>query len=240
MSESKLIRTLVQYQDPLVAAGLLSALDRQSDIATVETKSVPHGEYDSRSYEADVIVADYISGLRLLANVHTASFSARFPYPRILILTDRNSECEIRHALEQGARGYLTLGCGVDELADAVRALHRGARHIGSAVASRLADSVAFESLTGREMDVLRLLVEGFPNKAIATQLNIAPGTVKSHMKGIFQKLGARSRTQVATVAERRGLLSVDGRGPTQIRTGAVLLAAGPRTHRYAEQLAAD
>ncbi|MEC5384442.1 response regulator transcription factor [Uliginosibacterium sp. H3] len=230
MSDRKLIRTLVLYQDPLVAAGLQSALARQPDVVMVEQEM-------ASTVEADVIVTDYPGGLSLLASMHTASLSVRLPYPRILILTDRDTECEIRHALEQGARGYLTLGCGVEELADAVRALHRGARHIGAAAASRLADSVASESLTGRELDVLRLLVEGLPNKAIATQLNIAPGTVKSHMKGIFQKLGASSRTQVATLAERRGLLSLAASSQAQVRTGAMSLAARPQAHRHTELL---
>jgi DNA-binding NarL/FixJ family response regulator len=234
MSESNPIRTLVLYQDPLVAAGLLSALDRQTGIAVIDAEAVLPDEHG-----ADVVVTDYSGGLRLLAGMHNASSLSR---ARVLILTDRDSECEIRHALEQGARGYLTLGCGVEELIAAVRSLHRGARHIGAAAASRLADSVAYESLTGRELDVLRLLVEGLPNKAIATQLNIAPGTVKSHMKGIFQKLGARSRTQVATLAERRGLLfpAVNGPDLRHMSAGMSSLAVHMHANRYVEHQAAD
>ena len=209
MSDSKPIRILVLYQDPLVAAGLISALDKQPDVALIQAGSTIVDDQGVGSCEADVVIADYRRGLQLLAEMRMASRSNATLSPRVLILTDRDSEYEIRHALELGAHGYLTLGCRFDELADAVRALHRGMRHIGAAAASRLADSVASELLTGRELDVLRLLVEGHPNKAIARQLNIAPGTVKSHMKGIFQKLGASSRTQVVTVAERRGLLSL-------------------------------
>jgi len=209
MSDSKPIRVLVLYQNPLVAAGLISALDQQPDVALMPPCSTIPDDHGAGSCEADVVVTDYRRGLQLLARMRVASKLCGACSPRVLILTDRDSECEIRHALQLGAHGYLTLGCGFDELADAVRALHRRMRHIGTVAASRLADSVASEPLTGRELDVLRLLVEGHPNKGIARQLNIAPGTVKSHMKGLFQKLGASSRTQVATVAERRGLLSL-------------------------------
>lgn len=206
MFDAKPVKALVLYRNPLVAAGLVSALARLPDVV-VEEGAVLADDHGAIDHAADVAVTDYHDGLRLLAQMRAARFPARSRHPRVLILTNCDSECEIRHALEQGARGYLMLGCGVQELIDAVRAVHRGVRHLGAGVASRLADSVASESLTGRELDVLRLLVEGLPNKAIATQLNIAPGTVKSHMKGIFQKLGARSRTQVATMAKRRGLL---------------------------------
>jgi DNA-binding NarL/FixJ family response regulator len=124
-------------------------------------------------------------------------------------VTTRQSEREIRHAMEVGARGYLIQGCAIVELIHAVRALGSGLRHIGALAAQRLADSVSGQSLTERENDVLRLLVEGHDNKTIARELEIAMGTVKSHLKTIFQKLDANSRTKVAAVAERRGLLTI-------------------------------
>lgn len=209
MVAGRVIRVFVSYQDPLVAVGLVSALGRQPGVVLIdhcEFVAVNQGE---RACGADVIVADYSRGLHFLTQFRGVSVPGNHPVaPRVLVLTDRDSEGEIRHVLEHGAHGFLTLDCDFDELTCAVRALDRGARHIGAVVASRLANSVASELLTGRELDVLRLLVEGHPNKVIARHLNIAPGTVKSHMKGIFQKLGARNRTQVVTVAERRGLLA--------------------------------
>lgn len=229
MTDAKPVKVLVLYRNPLVAAGLMSALAGLPDVAAEEGAVRPDGQ-GAHDCEADVAVTDYQDGLRLLAQMRAERFPACSRNLRVLILTNCDSECEIRHALEQGARGYLMLGCGVQELIDAVRAVHRGARHLGAGVASRLADSVASESLTGRELDVLRLLVEGLPNKAIATHLNIAPGTVKSHMKGIFQKLGARSRTQVATMAKRRGLLFLDAgeSNQPQLRGGLIGIHVGP------------
>ena len=104
-------------------------------------------------------------------------------------------------------RGYLLVGCSLDDLAAGVRAVHRGARHLSPQVAARLAESISIEPLTAREEEVLRLVVEGLCNKAIGRRLGIAVGTVKSHLKSTFDKLNVESRTQAVAVVERRGLL---------------------------------
>jgi DNA-binding NarL/FixJ family response regulator len=193
------IRVLVLYGDPLVSTGLAATLREPSDFELVPT-------LDGRPH---VVVADYEQGLALIAADRARGAVRHASGPRVLIVTRRDSEREIRHALEHGARGYLTLGCALDELVDAVRMLHRGMRHIGPVAARRLADSVACALLTARETDVLRLVVQGHGNKTIAKRLDIALGTVKTHLKAIFQKLDATSRTEVAAVAERRGLLAL-------------------------------
>ena len=161
-----------------------------------------------------MVVADYEQGLAFIARVRAQTPSRHVTGPSVLIVTQRESEREIRHALEHGAQGYLILGCGLDELVDAVRTLRHGMRHIGAIAARRLADSVACAVLTTRETDVLRVLVEGHGNKAIARRLDIAIGTVKTHLKAIFQKFEATSRTEVAAVAERRGLLALPAEMP--------------------------
>jgi DNA-binding NarL/FixJ family response regulator len=200
MLDSQAIKVLVLYDDPLVRAGLTWTLQANVDMRPLDTRVSDE--------EPDVIVADYEQGLEHLSRQRGEAAARRRPPPRLLILSRRDSEREIRHALESGARGYLTLGCGLPELVDAVRAVHRGLRHLGAMAACRLADSVASRLLTERETDVLRLLVEGHGNKAIARQLDIALGTVKSHLKAVFQKLDAKSRTEVAAVADKRGLLT--------------------------------
>lgn len=196
----------VLHGDALVAAGLAATLRECRDMVQCAGLARPGPQRP-----VDVVIADYECGLALLAQGRAGQCDAG-PGHRtgaaVLILSQRDTEFEVRHALEQGARGYLVLGCGVEELLAAVRALRAGLRHIGGKAAQRLADSVAFEALTGREQAVLRLLVQGLGNKAIAHRLGIAMGTVKSHLKAIFQKLNAGSRTEVAAVAERRGLLT--------------------------------
>ncbi|MBS1227763.1 MAG: LuxR family transcriptional regulator [Proteobacteria bacterium] len=199
------IRILVRYDDPLLAAGLMAIIREQRDFELVA--GTADLASDDAGLCADVVIADYVRGLECIAGARHRARTRPSKMPCVLILTQRDSEREIRHALENGAQGYLTLGCDLDELLIAVRTLHRGLRHLGAVAARRMADSIASELLTAREMDVLRLLVEGHANKSIAKRLDIAAGTVKTHLKGIFQKLGAATRTEVAAVAERRGLL---------------------------------
>src|SRR5258706_1703055 len=204
------IKVLVLHRDALVASGLAATLRERPDIEVVGAQAcacdVAPRPGDRR---ADVVVADYENGLALIASDRARTSLRHADNANVLIVTQRDSEREIRHALEHGVRGYLILGCGVDEVVDAVRTLHRGVRYVGAVAARRLADSVACELLTARETDVLRLVVEGHGNKTIANRLDIAIGTVKTHLKAIFQKLEASSRTQVAAVAERRGLLAI-------------------------------
>jgi DNA-binding NarL/FixJ family response regulator len=222
------IKVQLVYRDALLAAGLTATLCSQRDFGVL-AEPVPWNPTSALLTQADVMVTDYEHGLSILAWARDTPRMRPVAVPPVLILTQRDTESEIRYALEQGARGYLLLGCGIDELVAGVRALRAGTRHIAGKAAQRLADSVTREALTGREQAVLRLVVEGIGNKAIANRLDIAIGTVKSHLKSIFQKLDAASRTEVATMAERRGLLTVAGvRTPQWVGAGGRIGDAAP------------
>lgn len=227
------IRIQVQCGDPLVCAGLRAALEDSPEFELLppppraggmnrETVATPP-TFDTR---ADVVVTDYEQGLALIASARTHAQLAPSPRPHVLVVTPRETEWDIRQALEQGVRGYLSLGCELEEVAEAARSLHAGMRHIGQSAARRLADSVACTALTSRETDVLRLVAQGRCNKVVAHELNIAVGTVKSHLKTIFEKLGAKSRTEVAMVAQQRGLL-----GQYALPTTASLPSMLPTSH---------
>jgi DNA-binding NarL/FixJ family response regulator len=203
------IRILLLHDDSLARAGLSATFGRYSDLDVIDASDVR--EVDSSTLRkaaraADVVVADYDHGIRL------ASLVARDPDARdpckIMIVATVDREWEIRGALEHGVWGYVLIGCALDELASGVRAVHNGARYLSPRVAQRLAESLSTEPLTRREEEVLRLVAQGMGNKSIARRLNIAVGTTKSHLKGVFEKLGVHSRTQAICAAERRGLLS--------------------------------
>jgi DNA-binding NarL/FixJ family response regulator len=149
---------------------------------------------------ADVVIADYESGLRLIA-------AGGAPGRRVMILTHSDSEAKICHALEQGARGYILCGCGLQDLVDGLRSVHLGGIALGPLVASRIADRMKQQALTRREGDILRYMMLGMSNKAIATKLTLAVGTVKTHVKAVLEKLDASSRTQAVSIAQRRGIL---------------------------------
>ncbi len=152
------------------------------------------------------MVYGYSQGVALAETF--AGRSSRTMGPKVVVIAGIDREWEIRSALERGVRGYLLVGCSLEELVEGVRVVHRGARYLSPQVATRLAESISLEPLTSREEEVLRLVVEGLCNKAVARQLGIAVGTVKSHLKSAFDKLRVESRTQAIAMVDRRGLLS--------------------------------
>lgn len=201
MTKSTEIKVLIAHANPLVSAGLSATLERQGDLrVAVHSKelSAPPPKTPPL-FSPDVIVADYDSGLRFLAS-----------WDRVVILTHTDSETKICHALEQGARGYLFLDCGLQDLLDGLRSVHAGGIALSPLVASRVADRMKHKALTSREGQVLRHLMMGLSNKAIGAKLALSEGTVKTHVKSILNKLDARSRTGAAAIAQRRGLLSED------------------------------
>ena len=196
------VNVLVKHGEPLLALGMAAALRQQRDLEVridhIEASGFPHDD-------ADVILTDYLDGLRLAAGQRCAKSVAR-RRPKILVVTSNEREQEVRTAMEHGVHGYLLLSSPVDELVAGVRTLLAGSRYICIPVARRMADSMVRERLTARESDVLQLLVGGLCNKSIANQLGIAIGTVKHHVKAIMSKLDASSRTHAVSIAAERGL----------------------------------
>jgi len=199
----------LRYADPLTRIGIAAALRQESDfkvLVEMDDADMADGRPDEASPIEDVLVADYEHGIEAAACARVLGPYARTP--KVLVITARETEAEIRRALGAGVRGYLLLGCRATELVVAVRSVERGQRPLGELVAMRVAESLLHDELTGRELDVLELLARGYPNKAISSTLDISIGTVKTHVRGIMLKLQASSRTEATVVAERRGLLA--------------------------------
>ena len=202
MAQLSRIKVLIAHGDPLISAGLAVTLRKWREFEALVCSpdlTVSHAT-TSHLPAADVIVADYDSGLRLIASAEAVG-------QRVVILTHSDSEAKISHALEQGARGYLLLGCSLEELIDGLRAVHVGGIALGPLVATRIADWMKQQALTTREADILRQMMLGLSNKGIATKLTLAVGTVKTHVKSVLDKLGAASRTEAVAIAQRRGIL---------------------------------
>ena len=187
LNTSRGLNVMVMHPDPIVCAGLVAALGRQTNF-----RMLVQGNDNDASGEApiDVVIADYQTAM-VLASPSAREADSPLAEARILALTARDGEADIRRAIEAGVRGYLLLGASLDELTDGVRALGNGARFLSPAVAQRMADSLARVTLTARENDVLRLVATGRSNKEIARMLAIELGTVKSHVSAIMSKLGA-------------------------------------------------
>jgi DNA-binding NarL/FixJ family response regulator len=132
-----------------------------------------------------------------------------FPQARIIMLTTSDSDVEILRAMRAGASAYILKSMPKDELLAIVRSVHAGKRHLPPQVAARLAEQLGDEDLTARELEVLRLIRDGYRNKQIADHLAIAETTVNFHIKNLVGKLGANDRTHAVTLALRRGLLEI-------------------------------
>src|SRR5438105_13753046 len=159
------IRVLIAHGDPLIAAGLGATLGRLRDFEAVTG--------GTRALAPDLVIADYEAGLRLIGAGGALS-------RRVLILTHSDSEAKIGHALEQGARGYMLLGCSLQELVDGLRSMYVGGIAVGPLVASRIAERMTQQALTRRDGDIPRYLMLCMSNKAIATKLTLAVRTVNT------------------------------------------------------------
>jgi DNA-binding NarL/FixJ family response regulator len=194
------LRVRVSHPEPLLAIGLVSALREQAgfEVSVSGTHAAPCADA-----WPDVVVTDYRGGLAL---AHEAAAAAQ-RRSAIMVMTMYNREQDVKAAMEAGVQGYLLQGCSIEELATAVSVLAGGGRYSCLEVTQRIAESLTREHLTPRETDVLRLLALGQCNKSIARQLDITVGTVKGHLRAIFNKLQAASRTEAVGIATRRGLI---------------------------------
>ncbi len=139
----------------------------------------------------------------------TAAILKEFPDANVLMLSTHSGEEEVFRALQSGARGYILKSAMREELLRALREVHAGRRYIDPAVAPLLAARVSHRSLTSRELEVLRMVAKGMGNKEIAAALEIAEVTVKLHVSHVMEKLEAKDRTEAATVALQRGIISL-------------------------------
>ena len=227
------LRALARHNDPLLAAGINAALSVAPGIEVVTPSD------SSLLPDADVVICDYDSGMAW-AHHQKLRRSTSQHVPGVVIITWRESEADVRSALQSGVGGYLLGNCGLDELVQAVRAVGRGSPYLCDAAAARVAKSLTRVPLTMRESEILRLIGSGMSNKEIASQLNIALGTVKAHARAILDKLGARSRTQATVIAAQRGLLGPDSPlRPAAAAPSAPVLDTTPRPLRGEDQVAA-
>jgi DNA-binding NarL/FixJ family response regulator len=132
-----------------------------------------------------------------------------FPEARIIMLTTFEGDAEAQRALAAGARSYVLKSMPPNELVAVIRQVHLGKKQIPPEIAARLAEHLGDETLTSREVDVLKHIAGGNRNRDIAEQLFISEETVKVHIKHIMEKLGANDRTQAVAIGVRRGIIQL-------------------------------
>ena len=203
------IRILVVDDHSLVREGIATFIAGQPDMRLVaEASNGREAIHQFREHRPDVTLMDLqmpeMNGLDAIIAIRN-----EFSEARIIVLTTYRGDVQVLRALKAGARGYLLKGLLRKELLEAIRAVHAGEKRIPPEIALQLAEHAVDDTLTLREIDVLRLLAGGNANKLIADQLSITEDTVKGHVKNILSKLGANDRTHAVTIALKRGIIEL-------------------------------
>lgn len=211
------IRVLIADDHAVVRQGLKTYLQLIDGIDVVgEAADGSEAIERVRDLVPDVVLMDLVmprvGGIEAIREIRAVS-----PSTKVLVLTSFTEDEKVFAAVKAGAAGYLLKDVQPDDLAEAVRVVHRGEALLHPSIAARLMQEFAStaerntpDALTEREMDVLRQLARGQSNKEIALELGVAEKTVKTHVSNILQKLHLADRTQAALYAVRERLVDLD------------------------------
>jgi DNA-binding NarL/FixJ family response regulator len=206
------IRVMTVDHQPLVREGLAAVINQQPDMSLVAgAGSGMQAIHSYREHRPDVAILDLLLP-DMPGETVAMQIRAEFPQACIVVLTSARGDVRIGRALAAGVRGYVLKETSSGELVDVIRKVHAGKKMIVREVATEMADHIAAEMLTRREIEVLRLVATGHRNKEIAGELEIAEETVCMHMKNILGKLGAHDRTHAVTIAVTRGIFDLPDR----------------------------
>ncbi|MBI2868692.1 MAG: response regulator transcription factor [Chloroflexi bacterium] len=216
------IKVLIADDHAVVREGFSSLLSAQPDIAVVgEAANGEEAVRKTDELRPDIVLMDItmtvMDGLEA-----TRQIIKRRPEVKVLVLTMHEGDEFFFRLLDAGASGYFVKGGSSSELIWALRAVYKGDVFLYPTVAKKLLsgylqragdteDSKAYDGLSHREREVLKLVAEGRTNQEIADILVITPATVHTHRAHIMAKLGLRSPVELAKYAMRRGLISLDG-----------------------------
>ncbi|MTV36652.1 response regulator [Duganella radicis] len=203
------ISILIADDHPLILAGLSALLGTLPEFRLVAQAGDGVQAVELyRQHRPDVVIMDLsmprLNGVGAIEQIRAEDASAS-----IVILTTYQGDEDVYRGLRAGAKAYLLKDAASGQLLDCLRTVASGQQYLPPEVANKLAERMAGSQLSRRELDILAHLASGKSNKMIARSADIEVGTVKFHVNNILAKLNVASRTEAATVAARRGLLSV-------------------------------
>lgn len=213
LASSKL-RILIIEDDPLMQLGLEQALSQYPQyeiIAQVDDGYL--GVETTFKLKPDLVIMD-IGLPRLDGIAATKKIKAELPDISIVLLTSHTSQTEVIASLSAGADAYCVKGASIEGLLNAIASASYGAIYLDPQIAKVVLNNLKtptinpiITTLSKREMDVLKLIVEGKSNNEIGEKLYLSTNTIKTHVRGIMNKLAVDDRTQAAVVALRAGLI---------------------------------
>ncbi len=209
--ENKPIRVLLVDDHAVVRSGLAAVLMSYDDLELVgEAGSGEEGVRLAERYKPDVVLMDLVMpGMDGVAA--TKAIHEKLPDIRIIILTSFKEKDMVDGALKAGAMSYLLKNVSAEELVTAIRGAARGQARLSPEAAQVLIQEIrepgpGFD-LTEREREILKLMVDGLPNNAIADKLIVSQSTVKFHVSNILSKLGVATRTEAVSLALKQHLV---------------------------------
>jgi two-component system, NarL family, response regulator LiaR len=208
------LRILIVEDDPMMQLGLEQSLMVYPQLEIVGQADDGYlGVQAALKLKPDLVVMD-IGLPRLDGIAATQQIKAALPETHVVMLTSHQTETEIIAALSSGADAYCIKGATVERLLSAISAAVEGATYLDPQIARKVIENLKVPSSKGnnanlsqRELDVLRLMVDGLSNPEIADKLYLSPNTIKTHVRGIMNKLSVDDRVQAAVVALRSGLV---------------------------------
>jgi len=219
MRDIQPIRVVLADDHAVVRKGIREFLEEEGDITVVaEASDGDQAIALVAKHQPDVAVLDIqmpgVSGIEA-----TRRIKAGYPEVPVLILTAYDDDPYIFALLQAGASGYILKTANSAELVQAVRAVHRGESALDPAVTQKVVQQLTtgrplgaqatIETLTDREVEVLRLVAKGLTNKAIGQALGISDRTVQGHLANIYGKLHVSSRTEAVTKALKQGWITI-------------------------------
>ena len=203
------IRVLAVDDHDLLRNGIRLLSSTEPDIQLVaEAADGREAIEQFRKHRPDITLMDLqmpvMNGLDAMVAIRS-----EFPEARIIVLTTYSGDVQVVRSLKAGARAYLLKNLLRRELLETIRAVHAGQIRVPPEVAAAVAEHATDDSLSPRELDVLRLIAAGNGNREVAAQLSLTEDTIKSHVKSILAKLGANVRTHAVTIGLKRGIIEL-------------------------------
>jgi DNA-binding NarL/FixJ family response regulator len=216
-ADSQPIRVLLVDDHQLLTDALSRALAREPDIDVVGVAGSVDAARRLSEQPLDVVLMDYRLPDGTGAEA-TRAIKSRWPEARVVMLTALNDDETVLESIQAGADGYMTKDRAVDDVVSAVRSAHAGDTLLPRAVIIGIAQRVAaardrnadrrpIESLTPREIEVLRALTDGMSTREICDRLFIAPNTLRTHVQNIMGKLRVHSKLEAVAFALRHRLI---------------------------------